>query len=423
VFLLFLVMVPVLSFAQSVADEYVDTHAGLSADDAVTQALEREPGLQAVRGEIGVARGQRTQAAMRANPNVTFERREEPSGSDNLTMVQVQWPLELFRRSARTQVADRQIETVQQTVGDRARLLAGDVRMRYGDAAAAVRRLQLAERARDSLARQATLVNARVAEGAAPPLERDQLDVEVRRAEVDVLLTSADADAAMLVLKRSMGLTPEAMLRLRESLDTLAMPTTARGTEDDVEQQRPDVRAAEAATRLADARLADARANGRFDLSIYGAYMRMNSTYPQFGLTAAGFTEQVHGVFHYVSAGVTAAIPLTNKNEGTIAAARAEQAISASRLRMVKSDAAEELAIAQSRVEKSQRAIAVSASAVAQSDKNRNVIEQTYQLGRTTLNDVLAEERRYVEAEKSHTMVLKAAYDALIALRSARGEQ
>ena len=103
------------------AERYIDTKAGLTLADAIAGALEREPSLRASRAELAAARGMRQQAALRANPSLMFERREEPAGSDTQTMVQVSMPLELFRRSARITVPPREVEVAERSVADRTR--------------------------------------------------------------------------------------------------------------------------------------------------------------------------------------------------------------------------------------------------------------------------------------------------------------
>src|SRR6185369_8464928 len=129
--------------AARLSDRFIDTQSGLSLDNAIGQALEREPILRSVRSEVQVAQSKRLQATLRPNPTVSIEQRQEPTSRDNQTMAQVQWPLDLFRRPARVAVADRAIEVSQRAVEDRTRLLMADVRGRYGDAAAAIRDLSL----------------------------------------------------------------------------------------------------------------------------------------------------------------------------------------------------------------------------------------------------------------------------------------
>ena len=85
--------------AGPLADRYVDAVNGLSLDQAIAGALEREPGLRATRAEVDVARGMRVQAGLRPNPSLSFERRDEPAGTDSQTTVAIEWPLDVFRRA------------------------------------------------------------------------------------------------------------------------------------------------------------------------------------------------------------------------------------------------------------------------------------------------------------------------------------
>ena len=88
----------------------------------------------------------------------------------------VEWPLDLFRRGPRVAVADREVEAVEQSVADRARMLVADVRVKYGEVAAAIRALAIADELAVSAERDLELRRSRVAEGASPPLERDMLE-------------------------------------------------------------------------------------------------------------------------------------------------------------------------------------------------------------------------------------------------------
>jgi len=89
--------------------------------------------------------GCRQQAGLHPNPSLSFSQQEEPAGTDNQTRVEVQWPLDLFRKSGRVAVADREVDAAQQATADRARRLAASVRMKYGEVVTAVRTLSITE--------------------------------------------------------------------------------------------------------------------------------------------------------------------------------------------------------------------------------------------------------------------------------------
>ena len=194
------------------AAQFVDRANGLSLEQAIARAIEQEPSLRAARSQIDVAHGARQQASLRPNPSVSFERRDEPGGTDNLTTFGVEWPLELFRRSGRIAVADREVAAAQLAAADRERLLAAEVRTRYGDVVTTIRDLALYDELVAAVQKQYELLRSRVEEGASPPLERDLLAVELRRVQADRLLQGARTETAMFELKRVLGMKADAML-------------------------------------------------------------------------------------------------------------------------------------------------------------------------------------------------------------------
>src|SRR4029450_888570 len=141
---------------------------GLTLADAIIGALEREPSLRETRAQLDAARGMRRQAALRPNLSVNFERREEPAGSDNRAMRQASFPLDLFRRSTRVDVAERELEVADRAVGERVRILINDIKVRYGQAAAAARDVAVTDNLALSAHRDLDLLRRRVDEGASP---------------------------------------------------------------------------------------------------------------------------------------------------------------------------------------------------------------------------------------------------------------
>ena len=407
------------------APQYVDERAGMALDTAIARALDREPSLRAVRSDIAAARGMRQQAGLRPNPTLTFERRDEPAGTDTLTSVGVQWPLDLFRRSARVQTAERGLQATQWAVADRERLLVGDVRTQYGITAAAVRDVFVADEVVTTAQRQLGIVRARVDAGGTPPLERDLLDVELRRFEAARLLATGRADAALVQLKQLLGMSPEEPLLIRETLETLVARDGA-GTVPASPASiaaRPDVREAEARVTLADARIDQGRREGRVDVSLYGTYLRMDSGFPQQGVGAAGALERVRGQFNYVAGGAMIIMPLFNRNQGQVAAAQAERSGAEARRDAADLAARAEVASARARDTQAQRAVSLYAGGVRTlARQNLDVVRQTFDLGRATVFDVLTEQRRYLDVEQAYTTALREAWEARAALQRALGD-
>jgi outer membrane protein, heavy metal efflux system len=411
---------------EQLASAFVDPIAGLTLEQAIAQALEQEPSLRAARTAVDGARGMRLQAGLRPNPTFFFAQQNEPAGTDSQTRVEVEWPLDLFRKAGRVAVAEQEIEATRQATADRERLLAAEVRMKYGDVVAAVRELAISDELVTATSAQHRLVSARVEQGATPPLERDVLRVELQRLESDRLLQAGHVEHVVIDLKRLLGLTADAPLRLKDTLEQLvhresSLPVPA----DDVTTvaDRPDVREAGARIQLAQARMDQARREGRLDMSAFGMYMRTDSGFPQRGFGPQGDLERVRGVFHYVAAGAMVTVPIRNRNQGEVAATQARRAGAVAELEAVRLTAYAEIAAARARDAHAQRAVATySSDARTLAKQNLDVVGQTYELGRMTLFDVLSERRRYVEVERAYTNALREAYEARQALRRALGE-
>lgn len=408
------------------ASVYIDRATGLTVTAAVAQALEREPSLRATRSKVDAASGMKLQAGLRPNPTLLFSRQEEPAGTDNQTRIEIQWPLDLFRKPGRVAVADREIEVARNAISDRERILAAEVRMAYGEVAAAIRALSVTEDLLAATDRQRALVSARVEQGAAPPLERDMLRVEVLRLQSDRVLQAGEVERRLVELKRLIGLSPESPVKLAESieqLDAAEQRATQAGTETAAVARRPDVLEAESRVAVADAHVDRARREGRTDVSLFGMYMRTDAGFPQRGFTDTGDLARVRGVFHYVAGGAMVTLPLQNRNQGAVAAAQADRAGAASELEATRLRAQAELAAARTRDAHARQAVqAFGADAIPLATRNLETVRQTYELGRATLLDVLAEQRRYLDMQRAYTDVLREAYQSRQALRRALGE-
>jgi cobalt-zinc-cadmium efflux system outer membrane protein len=253
------------------------------------------------------------------------------------------------------------------------------------------------------------------------------VEVELRRLEADRFLQAGRVDRAMIELKRLLGMRASAPLQLRDSLEQLVtadmeLPLTPDATASAV-TARADVQEADVRIRVADARIDRARRDGRVDLSLFGSYMRMDAGFPQLGIGAQGELTPVRGLFHYLSAGAALTVPLRNRNQGAIASAQAERTGATIRLNAAQLTAEAEIAAAMARDERARRAIAVYRSGARDlARQNLDVVTQTYELGRGTVFDVLAEQRRYLDFERAYGSALREAYEARTAVRRALGD-
>ncbi len=407
---------------QSSISRYYDPNTGLTADDAVAYALSHNGELAAVRSEVEAAQGLVQQASLRPNPQLDVERKEQINGADNDTMVGAMLPLELGgRRSARILVAQRELEMKESQLADRERLLAAEVRAKFGEALGELLKLGFTEDLLLTTDEGYRLVAARVTEGRTAPLEQNMVLVEVNRIRSMREGNQGKVEVALLELRNLMGMRPEEPLRLRGDLDHLIepLPSIAISTELAL-RGRPDLQAARALETLAEARVAQARSEGRIDASLTGKYELMNFGFPQRGFNASGQIAPIQGRFHSLAVGVTLDLPVRNRNQGAIAAAVAEKSAATQRREFAELTVQREVASAFARYQSAARAAEIYRVGVqGQANANLDVVRQTYELGSRTLLDVIAEQRRFIETQTGYIEALVKTYQARVEIERA----
>jgi cobalt-zinc-cadmium efflux system outer membrane protein len=177
---------------------------------------------------------------------------------------------------------------------------------------------------------------------------------------------------------------------------------------------------AEAATSRA--RIAKEEAEGRWDASVNVGYQRQDFGFMLNGLTDSGAMRPIQDVFHYFGAGVTVTLPVRNRNEGNIAAARAEARGADRRVEFMELMARQEIEAAFAQHEAAQRSRAIYERGVRDvAARNLDVVRKAHELGRVSLLDVVAEQRRYIEIENGYTEALRQVYDAAVEIERAVG--
>jgi cobalt-zinc-cadmium efflux system outer membrane protein len=123
-----------------------------------------------------------------------------------------------------------------------------------------------------------------------------------------------------------------------------------------------------------------------------------------------------------VAGGVRLSLPLMNRNQGTVAKAQAERTAAQASLEAARLSADAELAAARAIYARARSAVAVYRDGLqALARQNVSTVQQTYDLGRLTLLDVLSEQRRYLEVERAYTLAMRAAFEARTAMLVAQG--
>src|SRR5262245_7181435 len=404
--------------------KYSNPRTGMTADQAVEYALEHNGELLAARKEIDAANALVNQAALRANPTLEASGSKTVTGPDNNLMIQGTLPLELGgRRSARITVAERELEMRRQDVANRERLLAAEVRAKFGEAIAAILKLGFDQEMIDTSQRGYNLVAARVTAGGTAPLEQNMVLVELNRFRSQREAAEGQTQIAMLELLNVMGLASDEPLQLSGDFDNLVtpLPPLSDATQTAL-SERSDLKLARANESFAEARIEQARAEGRLDASLTAGYQRMDSSFPLNGINDAGQLSPIRSTFNYLTFGVSLSLPVRNKNEGAIEAAVAEADAAKKREEFTELTIKREVASAYAQYNSAARAAEIFRVGVKdQANANLEVVRRTYELGSKTLIDYIGEQRRFIDLQNSYIDLLLDTYKARVGVERATG--
>jgi outer membrane protein, heavy metal efflux system len=394
----------------------------VSVNGLVERTMREHPDLQAARLDVEAAAARVQQAALRPNPMVDLGG-QKAVGPDNNLMIGLTVPLDLNgRKDGRVGVAERELDLKRALLAERERRLRADVRMKAGDVLAARRNIAVTVELLEANRQALGLVRDRVREGSARPIDENLQLLEVNRLETTETMQRSRFEVFSLQLASVAGLTIDTSLTLTGDLATPIGVLDREGAVVQAVAGRPDVVAARAEAAMAAARVRKEQAEGRWDASVNVGYQRQDFGYDLRGLTASGATRPIQDVFHYFGGGITVMLPVRNRNQGNIAAALAETRAAERRHQLVDLTARHEVAAAFVQVQGALRAQEMYARGVRDvARRNLDVVRQTYALGRGSLLDVVAEQRRYIEIENGYTEALKQLYDATVELERAVG--
>jgi cobalt-zinc-cadmium efflux system outer membrane protein len=412
-----------IAMAQSrVLDRYIDQVNGTTDDQAVQIALDHNDELAGVRKSIDAARGRLKQAGLRANPSVEFNRREQIAGPDNNTIIGGSLPLELGgRRSARVDVAEADLRLREHQVENQERLLAAEVRMKFGDALAQALKLAVIEELLGSAVEGFQLIQARVTDGKTAPLEEGMTAVEVNRLRSLKETESGNTEIVFLELRNMLGMRPDEPLRLKGRFDDMtARPEPEAEAVQRALNTRPDLLAVRSAVEVAEAQIKRAKAGGRLDAKISADFQRNDFGFPVQGIDRNGDLRPVHGIFNSVRVGVTFEIPVLNANQGAIEEAVALTEAAVRRREFAELIVRREVAAAYARFESSSRALEIfRAGSRDQASANLDVVRQTYELGSRNLIEYLIEQRRFLDIQNEFIAAQLAVFQAKIEIMKA----
>ncbi|MBX7062685.1 MAG: TolC family protein [Pyrinomonadaceae bacterium] len=401
------------------SSRFIDAVNGTTVEQAVARALKDNPELNAVRTDVEAGEALLRQAGSRPNPTLDVRGTKQFGGSDGSFMIEGGLPLELGgRRAARVAVAGKELEIRRLAAADRELQLAAEVRNKFGEVLAAVMKLQFAEKTLTLAKTNFDLVSAQVTEGRRPPLEQNMEIVELNRIRAMLEGAEAAAELRLLELKNLLGMDPKQPFMIRGDLGQMLDPIPPENTASErAIETRPDVAATRAMEELAAARSGQARAEGRIDGELMLGYQRMRSSFPLMDINSqTGALTTMNENMNFLTFGIKLMLPLRDRKEGMIAAAKLDEKAAHSRTEFSELTARREIAASYIRYERARRAFEIYRVGVRdQAAANLDVVRQTYEFGSKTLLDYIAEQRRFIETENGYI-------DALLEVFLARTE-
>ncbi len=397
----------------SVVNSYHSQVEGLSLAEIVKRAFENNGEIKIARLEVEKAQARLIQAQLRPNPNLEIEQstgRLVGSPGDRELSVGVSVPLDVYgQRNRRIDLAKAEITIKEAEVAAQQRELAGQVFETYAEALAMLREVQVLEELLDLDGRTVQFVQIRVNEGDTAPLELNLLQTEVERLRSRRQLTEGKLQAAITKLKFYAGLPYEQTLKLTEDISVATFPLLPTSIETSVAvglKNRPEIRLAELDEQLASAGLRLIRSQSRPDISATARY-----TQGRAGL------DDPRGEFFQrdrsLTFGISIGLPVFNRNQG----AKAEAAIAIRQAQERRAFSEQivkiEITTAFQRIESARRALLTLETAVLpRSRENIETIQKVYEIGELKITDLIAEQRRLLEANRDLTETMTERYRA-----------
>jgi cobalt-zinc-cadmium efflux system outer membrane protein len=394
-----------------------------SSIDLVRRAHTTNAGLSAARLDVDRARARLRQAGLRPNPTLDFEQRTgrfTGSAGEAEVSVGVAVPLELFgQRARRIDLAEAEIDAADAEIAERERELASEVRARYAEALAARRELEIIGGLGKIDAETARFVAVRVSEGESAPLEYRLLQVEIARLESRRAVVEGQFQASLVELRALVGLTAGESVSLGEDLARVAWSGAPASLDEAVAtalRTRPDLRLARLEERVAEAGLRLVRSQTAPDVTAFGRFSVEKSVFDD---TPVGILRDRDRTLSF---GVSIGIPIFNRNQGARAEAETRIAQARKRREYAELRVRSEVAAAFARVRAADAAVAAfEQGVITRSNENLRSIRGAYQVGAFRITELLAEQRRFVDAQREYIETLAERYRALADLQTALG--
>jgi len=415
----------VLVLAPALAQGQADT-TGLGPGDLVRMAIERNREFLANKQRVAEAQGLLRQAGLRPNPTIEIQ---QSTGRPLGTRGEEEFSSGYFhnfetfgKRAKRLNVARKGVDLAEAEVAERIRQLAFEVKARYAEALAEERKLEIIRRLLDVNRQSYRIVEARVEEGDAAPLERQLVLADLNRIEAQRAAFSGRAERALLELKRTVGIGLPDSLRLRSEPREAPENAAVARLQEQALESRPDLRIARFLEEQALAEAELLGAESRPDLTASVQYSHRSSSFDQLGFNRAGGLTPLRDRDNVLTFGISVPLFRSKRNQGAVEAALARGA--AARLRREHLEAAIRLEVeaAFRRQAAARQTLEIlNRGVLTQSEQNLAVVREAYSLGQLRVLDVLNEQRRLIETQLAYVDAESELFQSVAELERAAG--
>ena len=378
---------------------------GLSLEQALDAAFAQNPDFAAIGREIGIAEGERRQAGLIPNPELSWEV-EDTRRDTSTTTVTLSQALELGgKRGARIEVAEAGQAIARLELERQRNSLRAEVIQAFHAALRAQTALELAQQSQALTERGLRVVEGRVRAGQSSPVEATRAQVQLAQAEAAVRRARTERGVANQALARLTGSAEARFDRLDASnLSPGPAPQTERLLAK--VEQTAEWRLAAAQIERGDASLGSEKAQRipNLTVSLGSQYSREDR-------------ERVNVV------GLSMPLPLFDRNQGNVLAAarRADQARDLRnavdlRLRSETRSALEQWGTAMGEVQAYDRTILPAAQQAV------DTATRGFEMGKFAFLDVLDAQRTLIEARGLYLEALAQATDARAQVERIYGE-
>lgn len=383
----------------------VSSSQTLTIDQALETAFANNPDLAAAQWEIGITQGDRQQAGLIPNPELSWEA-EDTRRNSRTTTVMINQPIELGgKRGARIDVASRAQDAAGIELERKRNVLRADVIQAFYSSSTARQKLLLARQSLELAERGLRVAQGRIESGKSSPVEGTRAQVQLSEVRLELRRAERDEANAYQQLAQVMGAPLPAFTSVGDSgrsMPTVPEPSLLLNRIDET----AELRLAKLQIEQREASLGLEKAQRIPDLTV-----SVGSQYDE------RERERVNVV------GLSMPIPLFNRNQGNVLAAarRTDQArdlrnASELRLRTEIQTTLDQWMTANTEVTSFNQTILPAAQSAV------DTATRGFEMGKFNFLDVLDAQRTLISARSQYIQAIAEATDAWVRIERIFGD-